>query len=163
IDNLLNLYNYLGSPGYLNEAALGVYRYEQIEQAGGWRGYVLSPATNDTQGWMENIMHIAACKYYLASGDAGVLPLLTRMKGFYKSTLCILPTGTFPNITLPMVKEHWSPGGTSNVSIHHCWAMAESFAYDAVVFNSPTDYAWSKCFHDGVSRYWQTGAGLAQF
>ena len=141
---------------YLNEASLGVYRFEQVELAAGGNGYVLSPGSNDTQGWMENIMHIAACKYYLASGDQGVLPLLTRMRDFYKSTMCILPWGTMPNVTLPMVKEHWSPPpGTSNASVHHDWAMSESFAYDAVVFNSASDYAWSKLYHDCVSRYWQ--------
>ena len=56
IDNLISLYTYIGNPTYLNEACLGVYRYEEVELAGGGNGYVLSPGSNDTQGWMENMM-----------------------------------------------------------------------------------------------------------
>jgi hypothetical protein len=163
IDNLMSLYAFIGSPAYLTEAGLGVHRYEQLELGQGGHGYVLNPANNATQSWMENIMHIAACKYYLVSGDASVLPLLGRMRDFYKNELCFLPVGTLPNITLPQVFEHFSPGSLTNISLHHDWAMSESFAYSAVVFNSQDDLTWARAYHDGVSRYWQSGPGLAQF
>jgi hypothetical protein len=163
IDNLMSAYAYLGLPLYLSEAGLGVHRYEQLELAGGAGGYVLNPGSSDTQGWMENIMHIAACKYYLVSGDQTVLPLLGRMRDFYKNEICVLPTGTYPNITLPMVHQYWSPTAPGSLSVHHDWAMSESFAYSAVVFNSQNDLVWAKAFHDGAARWWQAAANLTVY
>jgi hypothetical protein len=140
-----------------------VERYEQVEQAGGGGGYVLNPGTGDTQGWMENIMHIAACKYYLVSGDQSVLPLLGRMRDFFKNEICVLSTGTMPNITLPMVHVYWTPAGGGALAVHHDWAMSESFAYSAVVFNSQNDLVWSRAFHDAASRWWQAPANGATY
>jgi hypothetical protein len=160
IDNLVAAYWYLGNPAYLTEAGLGVYRYELFEQQQGGLGCVLNPANGETTSWMENIFHIAACKYYMASHDQGVLPLLGRMRDWFKNEICVLPTGTFPNMTLTMVHEHWSPTTSGNLHVHHCWAMSESFAYSAVVFNSLEDLLWSKTYFDGVARYWQSSVNF---
>jgi hypothetical protein len=158
IDNLMAAYAYLGSPAYLNEAGLGVLRYQTFEQSTGGYGCVLNPANGQTTAWMENIFHIGACKYYLASGDPAVLPLLDRMRNWFKTQICVYPTGSFPNLTLARVVEHWAPGVPGNIVIHHDWVMSQSLAYSAVIFNSQEDLAISTGFHDCIARYWQQSA-----
>ena len=109
-------------------------------------------------------MHIAACKYYLASGDQGVLPLLTRMRDWFKNDdVHPADRDTLPELHAPDGEGALEPAGRpANISVHHGWAMSESFAYSAIVFNRPGRPAHGAgCYFDCVSRYWQSTAGFS--
>ncbi len=153
IDSLVSASNYLGDPVYLNEARLGIQRYEQIEVGGGANGYVINPANGLTASWGEAIFYIAACKYYLNSGDPTYLPLLGRMRNWFKTAVTSLPSGPLTAMTLPSVHDQWSPTNPGGTSIHLAWPFVESFAYTYVISQDPIDLLWGQMFFDTLTRY----------
>ncbi len=155
MDSLISAYNYLGDPYYLDQVRLGLQRYQQLEQSNGGGGYIINPANGLTASWGEAIAFIAGCKYTIASGDPTYLPLLGRMRDWYKNQITVLPTGTLTAMNLPRVHDQWAPTNPGTTSIHLSWPFVEAFAYSYLLTHDPTDMVYSQMFFDSLTRYWQ--------
>jgi hypothetical protein len=158
IDCLVDAWNFLGNPEYADEAARGISRYEELELADGGGGYHLNPANGATTVWMENIFFFAAAKHVLATGSSQPLPLLQRMRTWFKRSCIIPPEGDPASMTLPAVWETWSPAGGSRPTVHHLWTMLDALSYSAVLFDDPDDRLWATTLFEAATRFWQEGA-----
>jgi hypothetical protein len=158
IDTLVDAWNFLGDAEMLDEASRGVARYEELELADGGGGYHLNPANGRTTVWMENILFIAAAKHALATSHGQALPLLGRMRNWFKRSCILPPQGDATAMTVASVLEDWSPAGGARPSVHHVWTMAAALSYSAVLFDDADDRLWATVLFESVARYWQETA-----
>jgi hypothetical protein len=161
IDCLVDAWSFLGDPRYLAEARAGIARYEELELEDGGSGWHLNPANRATTVWMENILFLGAAKYVDASGDPGPLPLLARMRNWFKRSCIVPPEGPPMAVTVPSVLEQWAPpqGGVGRTSVHHVWSMAACLSWSACLFDDPDDRAWATILFDSAVRWWQESPG----
>jgi hypothetical protein len=160
IDCLVDSWNFLGDPRYIAEAGRAIARYESFELADGGGGFHLNPSSGTTTPWMENILFLAASKHVLATGSPQAMPLLLRMRDWFKRSCIIPPQGSPVAMTLPAVYEQWSPAGGKRPSVHHLWSMLACLSYSACVFDDQDDRFWATLLFESAARYWQEGASF---
>jgi hypothetical protein len=159
IDGLVDAYGVLGDPRCLEEAGKGVARFAELEMQDGAEGYHLNPSNKATQPWMDNIFFVAAAKYVAASGDPSPLPLLARMRNWFKRSCIVPPYGSPASMTLPHVYEGWSPVKADRPMIHHLWSMSDSLSTSAVLFDDADDRMWATILFEAAVRFWQEPSG----
>jgi hypothetical protein len=160
IDGLVDAWTFLGDARYLAEAKKGVARYEELELADGGGGFHLNPANGMTTVWMENILFLGAAKYAWVTGDPQALPLLARMRNWFKRDCILPPRGSAVALTAPAVFESWSPAHpVGKTSTHHLWSMAACLSYSACLFDDEDDAAWAAILFDSAVRWWQESPG----
>lgn len=173
IDNLVDLYNYLGSTACLIEAEAGIERFKFFEAQNGSHGYVVDPSTAYpgnaqygypanpayAQPWMHNILFVAVARYSMVAVDFRHVDLLNRMRSWFKNE-CIIPSSGPPGaMTLPTVYQRWAPGWLGGTATHLLWPMSEALAYSAAIFNSDEDANLAAGFFDIATRFYQSGSG----
>jgi hypothetical protein len=158
--NLLDLYNYLGHSAALNEARLALENFQDLEQASGGGGYVLNPGGGYvTIIWMEALMFSAGAKYTVLSKDTQYLPLLHRMKTWFRANLHV---GAIANdMPLPSVTQIYHQNHTQELlSVHHMWYLANAFAQSAMLWNEPADMDLAFLTFEFCVRYHQGTPGM---
>jgi hypothetical protein len=150
IENLLDLYTYLGISACMVEAEAGMARFQELEGNWGSHGYVMNAATPTNpfmQPFMHCIMFNAGARYTILSGDPTYMGLLWRMKSFLATTI-IPGSGPPTAMTLPEVKYQIYLNGSHYLShTHHLWYLANVFSHSALLFGEANDkdLAW-RCF-----------------
>ncbi len=115
----------------------------------------MNPANGVTAIWGDNIFFVAAVKYTAASLDMSYVPMLQRMKTWFKNTCVLHATGTLTALNLPKVYDQWSPASPGLPSIHQCWAMIDALSYSAVLFSDQDDLNVATELFESTVRYWQ--------
>jgi hypothetical protein len=159
VEGLVDAWSVLGDPRCLEEAGKGVARFAELEIQDGGLGFHLNPSNKATQSWMDDIFFVAAAKYVAASGDTAPLPLLARMRNWFKRCCIVPPSGSPASMTLPQVFESWSPAKADKPMIHHLWSMADALSASAILFDDADDRMWATILFEAAVRYWQEPSG----
>lgn len=167
IDNLVELYNYLGDSSYLDMASAAIQRFQTFEQQYGGQGYVFNAAgaapslgiPAHASIWQHNVVFLATCKYLAASLDTSVLPLLQRMTNFFKTHGVEYASGPIDNLSLPKVRSDWAPGWDGGTSIHLAWPMADALAWAGGLFGDTVAMNLAGQLFETVTRYHQRSPG----
>lgn len=163
IENLFDCWNYLGDPAYLAAAKAGMDRFlekEQLPENGG-NGYVLNPANANSNypAFAKPFMHayffLAAARYSAFAGDPDYLPLLKRMRDWFRDDCLILPGGTVSNVTMPAVQKSWAPGYTNGTSVNHTWLLIDVFTYSHFLTGSVEDAQIATALFETMTRFHQ--------
>lgn len=127
LEGLVNLWNYVGDPAYLTVAQATIANWTQIEQAQGGHGCVINNGYSNphAQTWMQMIMFNAMAKYFYATGDVSVRPVMNRMADWYLNE-CFEAMPGPPWSSSPVVRvwERVAPGYHSDPSVHHGWVTS---------------------------------------
>lgn len=162
IEALVDLYNYVGDPQMLALAQQACQRFEFLEQQAGGFGYVPNPGWSGNpheQTWMHGIVLSAIAKYYYASLDPGVLPLMTRMANWIMTDVVkTAPSGPDTNRTVGKVWGRAKAGWQSEPSLHHLWVTANALTWAALCIHNNAYMAMAGDLFEGVARYHQKDA-----
>ncbi len=162
VEGLMNLYNYIGDPVYLQTAQEGVAQWEVLELSFGGGGYVLNNgwSTPTNQSWMHAIVLSAIGKYYLTTLDPSVLPVMQRMADwFLVHAVAELPTGAWNNRTTGKIWEFYDGTDHWGASVHHQWAVIDALGYAAVALHDQNFMMVSQSLFESVTRYFQGSSG----
>ena len=153
IDNLLDVWWYLGRAEDLEHAEAVIRRFEKLEtEEFGAEGYVLNRATKPPTlaPWMHDIVFHAVARHAWLTGSKEFHPLLRRMRIRLKAWLAPGRDGG-PTTTW----RYWRPEGGKDPDIHLTWARAASFAWAARVFDDPADRKLARDLFEGCVQWFQ--------
>lgn len=160
LENLVDLYNYIGDPAYLALADATATRWEVIEAQSGGLGYVVNPGYGSNphcEVWMHAIVMNALVKYWMITGDTSTKQAVTRMANwFLNSCIAVYPTGRQTARSVGKIWTDWAPGGWhQGASIHHSWGIIEALANAAYCTENVAYYNVAKDFWESATRYFQ--------
>lgn len=160
LENLVDLYNYIGDPAYLSLAGATAQRWIVIEAQNGGQGYVVNPGygTNPhCEVWMHTIVTNALVKYWMITGDPATKQAVIRMANWYLNA-CIaqFPTGSPNARSVGKVWTDWAPSGWHQAaSVHHSWGMIEALSNAAYCSGNIAYWSVAKDFFESTTRYYQ--------
>jgi hypothetical protein len=163
LDGLVHAWNYLGIDACRVEARAGILQFEALEQINGGQGYVLNygsgpPGQQILSPWQHGILFNAASRYTWITGDQTALPLLDRMRTFFKNEILLPGNGSAGAYRLPAVYDTWSPqNGGQNPSNHLGWVMCENMTWSGLLFDDAYDQWRALELFECLTRYHQGG------
>ncbi len=162
LDNLVHLWNYTGDISYLQQALQACLRWDTLDLANGGTGFVPNNgyASNPhAKVWMHTIVLSAIGKFYLATKDPLVLPIINRLANWLVNHgLSTAPGGPPSSFTVGKVWTLATMNWNDIPSTHHAWGMSDALAYAAVCLGKQSLYDLSEQLFEGVSRYHQISA-----
>jgi hypothetical protein len=160
LENLVDLYNYVGDPAYITRASATADRWNDLDLQNGGGGFVLNPgygAGNEhAEVWMHSIVMNALAKYFYATADGSVLPSMARMASWMcNSCIATMPSGSMSSRTVARVWTDWAPTFQADPSIHHCWGVIEALANAALCTQNFAYFTMADTLFESTARYFQ--------
>lgn len=159
LDNLVHLWNYTGEIGYLQEGLQTVLRWDALDTVNGSNGYIPNngyTANPHAKIWMHTIVLSAMGKFYLATQDPTVLPVINRLTNWLVAHgFSTMPGGPDNNFTLGKIWTLANMTWNDQPSTHHAWGMCDALSYAAVCLGKPNLYALAENLFEGITRYHQ--------
>jgi hypothetical protein len=160
LENLVDLYNYIGDPAYKNLAAATAAQWGVVELQHGGGGYVLNPGygpgNEHAEVWMHSIVMNALAKYYLIEADPAVLPAINRMATWLVNDgIANVPSGPMTARGVAKVWTDWTPTSQTGASIHHCWGVIEALSNAALCTQNVNYFNMAGLLWESTTRYYQ--------